>query len=85
MANRLPQGFTPPVQDMPPPGGYPEINIKRRTPARGPSGAIIWGAFFATTMGGFYLLGQGNQKRNAEKMERREAKLAITPFLQAER
>jgi len=58
MANRLAQGLKGAVQDMPPPGGYPEINIKRRTPARGPSGLQIWLGFTAVVGYGFYQLGQ---------------------------
>ncbi|GMI57594.1 hypothetical protein ScalyP_jg4829 [Parmales sp. scaly parma] len=71
-------------QDMPPPGGYPDIQIKRRTPARGPSGAQIWLGFAAFVSYGFYTLGQSNIKRNAERMEQREARSHLAPMLQAE-
>jgi hypothetical protein len=41
-------------QDMPPKGGYPNININRWTRTRGPSGTFIWGALLAAMVYGGY-------------------------------
>jgi len=35
-------------------------------------------------MTGFYMTGQENLRRNADKLEKRAARLALYPFLQAE-
>ncbi|KAJ8603504.1 hypothetical protein CTAYLR_005117 [Chrysophaeum taylorii] len=73
-----------PVQDMPPPGGYPEVIATRGIGPRGPPGWAIWlGATFATVFG-LYRVGEGNRERNAAKKMKREARMAIIPYLQAE-
>ncbi|GMH90331.1 hypothetical protein TrVE_jg12172 [Triparma verrucosa] len=77
-------GRSAPVQDLPPKGGYPSINSSRSIPARGPSGAKIWLAGALVSGFGFYLLGMENTKRNADKAEKREARLSLYPYLQAE-
>ena len=71
-------------QELPPSGGYPAIKTRRYLPSRGPSGFSLWfGSLFIISTG-FYLTGQENLRRNDDKMERREARKAIYPFLQAE-
>eukprot|EP00614_Pseudopedinella_elastica_P006435 CAMPEP_0172611286 /NCGR_PEP_ID=MMETSP1068-20121228/30991_1 /TAXON_ID=35684 /ORGANISM="Pseudopedinella elastica, Strain CCMP716" /LENGTH=111 /DNA_ID=CAMNT_0013415217 /DNA_START=105 /DNA_END=440 /DNA_ORIENTATION=+ len=72
------------VQDMPPPGGYPQIQYAARPTPRGPSGAVIWGASILCVSVGFYRVGQTNIERRAERAEVREARYAIAPLLQAE-
>ena len=73
-----------PVQDMPPPGGYPAVPTTRNLPTRGISGAAMWGIFFLTTSFGFYMVGQGNKERSLDRLETRRARLALVPMLQAE-
>lgn len=74
----------PPVQDMPPEGGYPEITYKSQNKSRGPPGWAIWAGATAMVAFGFYRIGETNIERNAWKNEKREARLAIVPYLQAE-
>eukprot|EP00520_Triparma_pacifica_P002429 CAMPEP_0118656566 /NCGR_PEP_ID=MMETSP0785-20121206/13555_1 /TAXON_ID=91992 /ORGANISM="Bolidomonas pacifica, Strain CCMP 1866" /LENGTH=114 /DNA_ID=CAMNT_0006549429 /DNA_START=56 /DNA_END=396 /DNA_ORIENTATION=- len=72
------------TQEMPPPGGYPAIKSARFLPNRGPSGAMLWfGSAFIIGCG-FYLTGQENLRRNADKLEKRAARLSLYPFLQSE-
>ena len=77
-------GYGKAVQDMPPPGGYPKILTERTLPDRGPSGAVLWGGSALMIMWGFYQVGQENARRSSDKLESREARLAIIPVLQAE-
>ncbi|GMI32228.1 hypothetical protein TrCOL_g6773 [Triparma columacea] len=71
-------------QEMPPPGGYPKVKSARYLPNRGPSGAALWlGSAFVVGVG-FYMTGQENLRRNADKLEKRAARLSLYPFLQAE-
>ena len=70
---------------MPPPGGFPDVTIKRGVPAaRGLTGSMIWGGIVGVTVVGFYLIGQGNIERREIKKERRLARAALIPLLQAE-
>jgi len=74
----------PPVQDMPPEGGYPEITTTTQNKARGPPGWAIWAGSIALIAFGFKRVGDTNIERNANKREKRDARLAIVPYLQAE-
>jgi len=74
----------PPVQDMPPAGGFPKINYDRVFPKRGLKGWQIWAVSSGMIMWGFYRVGQQNQKRNQQKMQERKVRYALVPFLQAE-
>ena len=69
---------------MPPPGGYPSIKIARHLPDRGPSGIQLWIGGAIVSAVGFYMMGQNNLKRNADKREKIAARLALYPYLQAE-
>ena len=76
-----------PVQDMPPPGGYPKIDYgfaRTGLPKRGPPGWMIWGGFIAFTTYGFIQLAIGNRRNNRSKIEKREGRMALVPLLQAE-
>ncbi|CAN0101249.1 unnamed protein product, partial [Discosporangium mesarthrocarpum] len=74
----------PIVQDVAPSGGYPGIRVARNLPARGPPGWAMFGTA-ALVMGyGYYKLGQGNIARREAKHEKRLARLALLPLLQAE-
>ena len=72
------------IQDMPPPGGYPDVVFKRATIERGPEYWKIWAGAALMVGFGFYRVGQGNLERNAAKKEKREARMMIVPYLQAE-
>ena len=72
------------VQDLPPRGGYPRIDYKKGARPRGPSGALIWGGVVVATVYGFWQIGLTNKERRLAIKERREARMAIMPFLQAE-
>ncbi|GKY95135.1 hypothetical protein MPSEU_000477400 [Mayamaea pseudoterrestris] len=74
----------PPVQDMPPRGGFPSINLNLRKGNRGPSGAVIWGVATTAIAFGFYRVCQYNKQMNGEKLEERRARYAMAPILQAE-
>lgn len=78
-----PQKFKP-VQDMPPRGGYPPVDITRRLRPRGPPGWAIWLGFTVATVYGFYVIGQTNIQTRYNRKEKREARMAIVPILQAE-
>lgn len=55
---------TPPVQDFPPPGGFPNtIKYARNLPRRGPSGAVVLAAVFGLMTYGFIKTGEGNAER----------------------
>ena len=69
---------------MPPPGGYPEVLFRKGSTSRGPEGWVIWAAAMGVVGVGFYRVGQCNLERNAWKKEKRDARLAIIPYLQAE-
>jgi NADH dehydrogenase (ubiquinone) 1 alpha subcomplex subunit 13 len=71
-------------QDMPPPGGYPSVLFAKAQKNRGPEGWVIWLGAMAVVAVGFYRVGQTNLERNAAKREKREARMNIVPYLQAE-
>ncbi|GBG32948.1 NADH dehydrogenase ubiquinone 1 alpha subcomplex subunit 13 [Hondaea fermentalgiana] len=73
-----------PVQDMPPPGGFKPFSVAAEMPKPRISGFGLFALTAATCAVGFYIMGQGNIERRALKMEKRERRMAIVPFLQAE-
>ncbi|CAM9731817.1 unnamed protein product [Pylaiella littoralis] len=80
-----PVGSGPVVQDVAPKGGFPKIQISRQLPAgRGPRGSVVLGLVTLTMAVGYYKLGQANKGRRAEKHEKRMARIALMPMLQAE-
>lgn len=73
------------VQDMPPPGGYPKVNISRGIRNRGPPGWLIWASVFGFSAYGFYQIGVTNDQMRLLNKEKRDSRMAILPFLQAEK
>ena len=71
-------------QEMAPKGGFPAIRTRRVLPRRGPSGAMLFSLAAGVIGYGFYKVGKGNDARRKLKEEKREARVAILPFLQAE-
>jgi len=75
----------PPVQDMPPKGGFPEIQVARNLKAsRGPSGAALWLGTSLAIFYGFSQVGRYNKEKGIEKQLERERRYAIAPVLQAD-
>jgi NADH dehydrogenase (ubiquinone) 1 alpha subcomplex subunit 13 len=74
----------PMLQDMPPPTHFPKVRFERRIPNSGPSGLAIMGGCFLVMGYGFYMVGQGNLKRRAQKEEVQAARATLLPLLQAE-
>jgi NADH dehydrogenase (ubiquinone) 1 alpha subcomplex subunit 13 len=75
----------PVVQDVPPPGGFEPIRIKRNMPDK------FWGAgtmllVMAGIMGyGWYCYAKWYKRQIKVKMEKEQLQMAIMPFLNAER
>jgi NADH dehydrogenase (ubiquinone) 1 alpha subcomplex subunit 13 len=71
-------------QDLPPPGGFPEIIYKGRFPKRGPSGLtlLLGGAVMISF--GLYMVIQGNRERKELTREKILARMNLVPLLQAE-
>ena len=67
------QEHRPIIQDMPPEGGYPEIQYESQNKSRGPPGWAIWLGGIAIVSYGFYMLGQTNIERNSWKKEKRKS------------
>eukprot|EP00940_MAST-03C_sp_MAST-3C-sp2_P000830 g830.t1 len=81
MASRM--DSRPPVQDMPPKTGYPEVNVLRRHAKKVP-GSLMWGTLAAMFVYGMYKVHQGNMNMQEMRRERRELRVALAPYLQAE-
>lgn len=74
----------PVKQDGPPPGGFPSIRYARRVPSTGPAGATVFGVALLVMGYGMYKVGEGNRERRALKEEKKAARMAVVPALQAE-
>ena len=74
----------PPLQDMPRPGGFPDIQIARNVPKRGPSGTVLFLGVATMMTYGFYKVISGNQIHRRLENEKMSARIALVPFLQAE-
>mmetsp|Transcript_18382 Transcript_18382/g.23854 ORF Transcript_18382/g.23854 Transcript_18382/m.23854 type:complete len:133 (+) Transcript_18382:131-529(+) len=74
----------PPIQDMPPKGGYPQVKFERHLPSRGPKGWQMWAGVTAFICYGFVQVARTNNERNQQKLQERANRYAIAPILQAE-
>ncbi|KAI9098915.1 GRIM-19 protein-domain-containing protein [Phlyctochytrium arcticum] len=73
------------VQDLPPPGGFPQtIQYKRYLPRRGPSGLVIFVASFAVMGYGWYWVAKANAERRELRREKAWNRINLVPLLQAE-
>ena len=79
-----PSDRVPPVQDLPPPGGYPKLNFSRNLPPRRFSGAALFLAAGVMIVYGFSKVISGSVKERERKKEKREVRATVLPFLQAE-
>ena len=71
-------------QEVAPKGGFPAIRTRRVLPRRGPSGAMLFAVAAGIIGYGFSRVGAGNKARRALAVEKREARVSMLPFLQAE-
>mmetsp|Transcript_40510 Transcript_40510/g.72763 ORF Transcript_40510/g.72763 Transcript_40510/m.72763 type:complete len:144 (-) Transcript_40510:168-599(-) len=72
------------LQDGPPAGGFPSVRIARRIPNTGPSGAAVFGVGALVISYGFYIVGQTNIQKRADRAEKEAVRRALVPVLQAE-
>ena len=78
---KTPGGF---VQDGPPKGGYPAVDVRRNLPGGGMSSLALASAVFASFAFGMYKVVMANRDRRAHQREEYDIRTSITPFLQAE-
>ena len=74
----------PPIQDMPPPGGYKKIDYGRYLPSRGPKGYQLWLGSALLISYGYYQIGKTNTEKIQQMMQERKVRYALAPLLQAE-
>jgi NADH dehydrogenase (ubiquinone) 1 alpha subcomplex subunit 13 len=72
------------IQDGPPPGGYPPVDVRRNLPKVGPSGTTLLIGIGLITIYGFWGATKSAQRRRRLNQEKYQIRLAITPYLQAE-
>mmetsp|Transcript_41608 Transcript_41608/g.104940 ORF Transcript_41608/g.104940 Transcript_41608/m.104940 type:complete len:111 (-) Transcript_41608:431-763(-) len=73
-----------PPQDMPPRGGFPPLDHRRRLPARGLSGALLLAVGLAASVYGVKISCIGRDKRHAWDAEEKRVRFFMVPLLQAE-
>ena len=60
---------------------FKQINWQRKVGNRGPSGIMIWLGITTATVYGFYQIGVTNEHKRHNHKEKREARMAIVPYL----
>ncbi|KAF9925014.1 hypothetical protein FBU30_005148 [Linnemannia zychae] len=73
-----------PQQELPRPGGFPEIRYKRYLPRVGPSGFALFTGITLMCSLGLYRTGQGNLERRELEREKIWSRIHLIPLLQAE-
>jgi len=73
-----------PIQDLPPPGGYKDIDFRKKLPGPRMSGLGIFLAVTGIVSFGFYKVIQGNYAKRELNAEKRFVRATLLPFLQAE-
>ncbi|KAF8935152.1 hypothetical protein BGZ47_010050 [Haplosporangium gracile] len=73
-----------PQQELPRPGGFPEIRYKRYVPKIGPSGLALFSGITLMCTLGLYRTGQGNLERRELEREKVWSRIHLIPLLQAE-
>ncbi|XP_055325678.1 NADH dehydrogenase [ubiquinone] 1 alpha subcomplex subunit 13 [Sitodiplosis mosellana] len=76
---------TPPVQDLPPPGGYNPINFKRVQLKPILSAKLMFAGYAALTAGAYYMYYLTDQKITREEIEMRSCRNVMLPIVFAER
>lgn len=67
-------------QDMPPPGGYPQIPTRKDLRPRGPSGYAIWGSLFLAICFGFWNLSNTSYEMRMGNAETVKLEWRFSPF-----
>ncbi|KAF9949250.1 hypothetical protein BGZ65_007465 [Modicella reniformis] len=73
-----------PQQELPRPGGFPEIRYKRYLPKLGPSGLVLFSGITLMCTFGLYRTGQGIHERRELEREKVWSRIYLIPMLQAE-
>lgn len=76
---------TPPVQDMPPTGGYKSFNYKRVPLKPILSAKMLFAGYVAISAGAFYIYKITERKINREDVEMRSCQFVMLPIVMAER
>lgn len=79
-----PADSRPPVQDLPPPNGYPRLDFSQRLPPRRISGLGIFLIVGAMVTYGFSKVISGNVQDREDRKQKRRMRATLLPFLQAE-
>ncbi|XP_005092051.2 NADH dehydrogenase [ubiquinone] 1 alpha subcomplex subunit 13 [Aplysia californica] len=72
-------------QDLPPGGGFDPIEWAKRTPRKRMGGFTQFFAFVGFTTAAWVAFARNKAKRDREALELRDARIAIEPFILAER
>jgi len=72
------------VQDGPPPGGFPTVNVRRSLPGGGLSSIALATGCALTFTYGMYKVTMANRQRREFKREELDIRMALLPFLTAE-
>ncbi|XP_031626579.1 NADH dehydrogenase [ubiquinone] 1 alpha subcomplex subunit 13 [Contarinia nasturtii] len=76
---------TPPIQDLPPPGGYNPINIKRVQLKPILSAKMCFLGFIGLSAGAMYMFYLTDRKMQREEIEMRSCRNVLLPIVMAER
>lgn len=76
---------TPPVQDMPPSGGYKSFNFKRVPLKPILSAKMLFAGYVAVSAGAFYIYKITERKIDREDIEMRSCQNVMMPIVLAER
>lgn len=76
---------TPPIQDLPPEGGYAGINIKRVPLKPIFSGKLLFAGYLAVSGGAMYMYYLTDKKIQRETIEMRSCRNVMLPIVLAER
>ena len=78
---KMPGGF---IQDGPPKGGFPQVDVRRNIKQGGPSTLVVAAGLGAMFTYGMYVVVMANRERRAHRREEMDIRMAVMPFLQAE-
>lgn len=76
---------TPPIQDLPPAGGYNPINFKRVQLKPILSSKLLFGGYLGLSAGAFYMYYLTDRKITREEIEMRSCRNVLLPIVMAER
>lgn len=75
---------TPPIQDLPPPGGYNPINFKRVQLKPILSSKMLFFGYLGVSAGAMYMYYLTDRKINREEIEMRSCRNVLLPIVLAE-